>query len=209
MVSRLTIATAYIALGVAAAGAITSFWFVTDVRNQQAQEARNAALMRQQVLQARRASVSLLGRRLRWVPLQQVNEENIGRHELGREGPLLLLLLDELSCSLCQDPEATFAKIIAAQHRTNNDVAVAAIVKANTLRSAAAYARVNEIPFPVFFDDGTFLKANEMRGAPMVVLLNQELTVVAADSPIEAIPELMDPIHDAAFRLLVRADLVR
>lgn len=113
----------------------------------------------------------------------------------------MVLVFSELSCNVCRDREVAFADELAAELPAGQ---VVAIVSASRRRYVFSFARVSGAQLPIYYDGANrFVKENTINAQPMLLLLADDGTVVAADYPIPGRPEWSEPFHDACRRLLM------
>ena len=110
-----------------------------------------------------------------------------------------MLVLDELSCGACEEYEMSVANEIALETAPGR---VVAIVSAAQRRYANAFARVNDVRFPLYHDRARdFAAANSIQ-PPMMLLLDGDDRVIAAAVPIPGRREWTRPFHALVRRQL-------
>ncbi len=162
----------------------------------------SSATIAQAVLGSEQVEFAQVGKRLALPALEELHlTDNSKPHQtLSPSDDLLILLFSDVSCSVCEESETAAAIRIATAVGTDK---VIAIVHAKQRRYAAAFARVNRVPFRVFLDpENSFAKANQIRAAPLLMVAKSG-EIVAALSPIAGKPEFSLPFHGAASRLLL------
>lgn len=151
------------------------------------------------LLSSKRTAIRYVGRKLRWtVPsIIGTGQPDTSASALERN---LLLVFSDTSCDVCQDRETQFANELAAKVGTDR---IKAIIHASDRRYAAAYARINSVKFPVYFDAGReFALANQITTTPLLLLTDDQGRVIAAEAPVPGLDDFVDAFHEACVRFL-------
>jgi len=126
-------------------------------------------------------------RELYYIPKSQ----NEGQTE---KQPSLLLVFSELSCNVCQDEESAFGNEIA---RELGPGFVRAVIHGSTPRYIQSYIRLNQVDYPIYYDeDMAFMKDHEIVNTPLVLLLDENDRVIETHYPLPGREKLSEPFHD-------------
>ena len=82
---------------------------------------------------------------------------------------------------MCQDKETQFAVNIATKY---NPQYVMAIIHATSRRYVQDYIRLNQVNFPVYYcndKENSFFKDNEILNTPMILVIDENNCVLAAN----------------------------
>jgi len=130
------------------------------------------------------------GRILNWDGLDVVFQPE---EALGPDGEVLpaelriVWVFTEISCDVCRDKLTDFAREIAGEVGSH---AVSTIVHADQRRYATAYARMNQVNFPVYFSaDYTFMRRNQLQCGPAVLLVDDQDRILASHCPVSTNPD--------------------
>jgi len=152
--------------------------------------------LRQSILSAKHFVHRQLGKKLTWSDLPRLNGDAAQKQDKELISKLILVLSD-ISCDACTDDETSFARTIAKNFGTDR---VIAIVSAKDRKWAAGFARVNDVPFPVYFDrERVFAKANFLQ-EPAILLTDDRGRVLAANAPVPGRTEESVPFRETCTR---------
>ncbi len=162
---------------------------------------RDSQVQRQSMLGAKGAAYKQLGKRLVFPQLELVGASSAHSPLITQPATRLLLVFSDLSCNVCRDRETAFAKTLAAEAAVGQ---VAAVVSASNRRYVASFARVSGANFPIYFDiNSQFIRQNGIENQPLLMVINKDNEVVAAEYPLPGQAEWSEPFHDTSRRLLL------
>lgn len=144
------------------------------------------------LLQNRHYELAQAGKILVWPE----SLELLGEGSLSREGPRLVLAIDEISCNSCREAETQFALTLAGAMDFLHIV-----VRADNQRYVRSYMRLNGIDRPVYFDrESAFFRANQLGSTPILLVLNERGEAIAAHAPIPGHEGTSEPFHQFCYR---------
>lgn len=144
-------------------------------------------------------SYQYVGGRIEWPgDLTLVSSPESGSVD-GPSDLALLLFIDQRGCDACVGDEVEFAKSFAEEHGRTR---VMLVVAGAELRYAASLARVNAVPFPVYYDaNGAMAGRNGIATSPTLLVVDGNRRVRMAHSPLPGHTRLTASFREACHRL--------